>query len=217
MKAQRQSARFLASLPDHLNQEELLELLLRYSEAEPEQTAQALLSHYGDLANVLDTTAEDLQESSDLSTKSLALVRLVAELHRRYLLIRSRPGPCLPGTASIHRYFLNLFQEAKEEAAYLLCMNAARTVLDCSPLCKGSSNSHELSLRSITETALQYNASTIVLAYYRPKGEPVFRSEDAELAATLSHVLEPMEISLLDSFLFTESTFLTLFESDLSL
>ena len=45
-----------ASLPNELEQGELLELLLRYCEPEAEQQAADLLSHYGDLANLLDAT-----------------------------------------------------------------------------------------------------------------------------------------------------------------
>ena len=51
---------FPVSTLDQLNDDELLSLLMSYTVDDPLQTTQELLSHYENIANLLDATRKDL-------------------------------------------------------------------------------------------------------------------------------------------------------------
>ncbi len=212
MNAKRISARYLATNADQLSQEELLELLLRYCEEEPESQAQALLSHYGNLANLLDSRVEDMQVYSKLSTDGIALVRLVTELHRRYLLIRSRTDHYLKDSTAIAQYMLPLFSGEQDEVVYLLCLNGARMVLGCTKIAQGVVDSAHLSFRTLVKEALQRNASAVVLAHNHPTGLPSPSEADIRTTLRLQELLSPMNISFLDHIIFSNDSYLSMRE-----
>ncbi len=202
-----------ASLPNELEQGELLELLLRYCEPEAEQQAADLLSHYGDLANLLDATKEDLRKHSHFRGDGFAMLRLIAELHRRYIILRSHRETLLTGTASFQRYFLAKSIEDPQDGVYLLSLSPSRSVLDCTLLCKGKSRSEQLSLRSIAEIALQHNASSVILCYFRPHHMPLFHPEDLDFIHHFRDMLTPLNISMLDCFMFSQTGFLSYYDT----
>jgi DNA repair protein RadC len=204
--------RFLHTETDTLAESELLELLLRYcSEPEPERKAQELLEYYNNLANLLDARGEDLTDAQ-LSLKGIALIRLVTDLHRRYLLIRSRTDQFLLDHKSMAHYLLPLFMGLQEESVYLLCLDAARMVLSCNKLTDGEVNSVNIPVRALVREALHKNATYVVLAHNHPSGMGVPSITDIESTKQIQEVLYPLNITLLDHIVFTNDSYVSMRE-----
>ena len=198
--------------PDKMTEEQLLSHLLAYCEASPEEASAQLLRRFRNLADLLDSTTADLYETHILSNKGLRLLRLVSELHRKYLLLRSHAEVRLTDRAAIVEYFLPLFSGATEEQIYLLSLDDAGQVLGCTELSRGDVNSANLPLRSLVKDALLKKASAVVLAHNHPSGLRTPSKEDVQATVALQELLAPLGIRLLDHLIFAESGHCSLWE-----
>ena len=203
---------FLASIPDALTEDQLLTFLLAYSEEDPAEKANALLNQYGDLANLLDTRQEELLLDNIIPTKSVSLVRLVSELHRRYLLIRSHTETRLLKPSSYCNYFLPMFVGHGEEMVFLLCMDDFGKVLRCFKLAEGDIHSTQLSARNLVKEALRVNATTVVLAHNHPCGPSIPSRADIQTTRMLQDILASLDIRLLDHVIFFNDSFCSMVE-----
>lgn len=204
--------KFAAQPPDKLSEAQLLSFLLAYCETDSTEKAQQLLSHHGNLANLLDAKSENMDAFPILSENGDLLLRLVAELHRRYLLIRSRMELRLLDRASVAEYFIPLFSNTSDEAVFLLSMDDSRRVIDCSLLAKGELHSAHLPVRSLVKEALMKKASTVILAHNHPAGPLLPSKEDIQSTLTLKELLSPLGIVLSDHMIFNDSGYCSLVE-----
>ena len=201
---------FRTSAPDKLTDSQLLSQLLSYCEPDPSLKADALLAQFGNLANLLDSCPEDLLAEPVLTKSGASLVRLVAELHRRYLLIRSRTEMFLRDSESIVNYLWPLFAREKEEVVYLLSLDNVRRVLSCDKLSRGDSDSVCLPLRTLVKEVLVTEAAAVVLAHNHPSGIGLPSEEDIATTEALQAMLEPLGIVLLDHFVFFEDRYISM-------
>ncbi len=197
---------------DKISDEILLERLLRRCEPNPREKAHLLLTEMGSIANVIDAQPEDLADLCSLSGESVELIHLVAELQRRYLLVRSRSDLYLKDRVSIAQYLMPLFAGESEEVIYLLSLNNARMVLGCTKLNTGNIDQVNLSLRTLVSDAMQRNATHIVLAHNHPAGMVSPSSEDIQTTNALRELLRPLHITLLDHIIFANDSYLSMRE-----
>ncbi len=212
MNKQKRLDPFLTSVPDKLTDAQLLSHLLSYSETDPHKKAEILLVQHGNLANLLDSEADVLLKNQTITDKGISLVRLVSELHRRYLLIRSRTELFLSDSEAIARYLMPLFAGERDETLYLLSLDGSRRVLGCDKLSHGDTNSVHLPLRALLKEALLKEASSIVLAHNHPSGIGYPSEEDIMTTEILKRMLEPLDISLLDHLVFFDDRHFSMVE-----
>ena len=197
---------------DKISDEMLLAHLLRYCESEPAEKARQLLSAMGNIANIIDAQPGALAEGYSLSEEASELIRLVAELQRRYLLVRSRSDLYLKDRVSVAQYLMPLFTGATEEVIYLLSLNNARMVLGCTKLNTGNTDQVNLNLRTLVSDAMQKNATYIVLAHNHPAGMVTPSSDDIQTTNALRELLDPLNITLLDHIIFANDSYLSMRE-----
>lgn len=213
MSNERLARRFLRRNPDALTDAELLELLLQFSHSEPEKMAHQLLTHYPNIANLMQADVVDLSAVDGLDDDSILLLRLVPELQRRYFLSRSQTEPYLKSSADFGRYLLPYFYGARDEMVYLLMLDGACKVINCRMVGHGSVNSANVPIRRLVQEAINANASGIVLAHNHPSGIAVPSKEDVEITIRLSESLEIMDLTLLDHIIVADDDFVSLKES----
>ncbi len=198
--------------PDKLTEAQLLSYLLEYCEDHASEKAQQLLSQFGNLANLLDATPEELVMEPIASDRGISLLRLVSELHRRYLFIRSRTEVHMLDRTAIADYLTPLFAGAMEETVFLLSLDDSRRVLGCTQLAHGTPGSTYLPLRTLVKEALMKKASYVVLAHNHPSGIRTPSQEDIQSTLALHELLLPLDIRLLDHMIFTDSGYCSLVE-----
>lgn len=205
-------APFAKDPSDKLTDEHLLSYLLEYCEEQPSEKAQQILTRFGNLANLLDAVPADLKLDSFLSNRSITLLHLVSEFHRRYLFIRSRTEVRMLDHASIADYLAPLFAGVQEEAAFLLTLDDSKSVLSCTQLAIGTAEATFLPLRMLVKEALVKKASYVVIAHNHPSGARTPSKEDIQSTFALRDLLQPLDIRLLDHLIFTESGYCSLVE-----
>ena len=213
MERDRLTKRFLLRSPDALTDAELLELLLRFTGDGAGERAEAVLARFPNIAAVMEADTEALSTVSGLSENDVLLLRLVPELHRRYVLSRTQTEERLTDSAAFGRYLLPYFYGARDEMVYLLSLDAAGKVLNCRLLGHGSVNSANVPARRLVQEALGANATAVVLAHNHPSGIALPSKEDVELTLRLRDALDVMDILLLDHIVVADDDFVSMRDS----
>ena len=205
--------KFLHKSPDALKDAQLLELLLRFSTDAPEKLAKQLLAQYANIANLMEADTADLSAVEGIDEKSLLLLRLVPELHRRYFLTRAGQNSRLMEPQDYGRFLLPYFYGERDEVVYLLMLDAACKVINCRKLGTGSVNSANVPVRKLVQEAINANATAIVLAHNHPSGIAIPSKEDIEITLRISEALRVLDLPLLDHIIVADDDFVSLRES----
>ena len=199
---------------DSFNDINTLELLLFYAipRKDTNELAHSLLRKFGSLAGVFDASYDDLCAVEGMTGSAAILLRLMNELHRKYLISRNQAG-VIHSLREAQEYLVPFFYGRRDEMVYLLLLDAAGKVLNCKLIGHGSVNSANVPMRRVVQEALTANASGVVLAHNHPSGVALPSKEDADLTARLRDTLDALQILLLDHIVVADDDFVSMRES----
>ena len=83
-------------------------------------------------------------------------------------------------------------------------------------LSEGDVNSTSLSVRKVVETALNTNASSVVLAHNHPGGLAIPSREDIQTTMRIASALQAVDVNFLDHILVTDDDYVSLAQSGYS-
>ncbi len=212
---QRLKERFLSEGLDSFNDIQVLELLLFY--AVPRQDtnpiAHALLERFGTLAQVLEAPVSELEKVNGVGHNAAGLLSLVPQLGRRYQDDKMKDTKILTSVKACGEYLIPKFIGRRNETVFILCLDAKCKVLGCVEVGEGSVNSAGVSIRRIVETALAYNATTVILAHNHPSGLALPSGEDVQTTHRVAAALNAVEISLADHIVVADDDFVSIAQS----
>ena len=212
---QRMKERILAEGLDNFSDIQVLELLLFY--AVPRQDtnpiAHALLERFGTLAQVLETPVAELEKVKGVGHNAAVLLNLSTELGRRYQVSRMMQTRILASVEECGKYLVPRFFGRRNETVFILCLDAKCKVLGCVEVGEGSVNSAGVPVRRIVETALAYNATTVILAHNHPSGLALPSGEDVQPTHRVAAALNAVEISLADHIVVADDDFVSIVQS----
>ena len=212
---QRMKERFLAEGLDNFSDIQVLELLLFY--AVPRQDtnpiAHALLERFGTLAQVLETPVAELEKVKGVGHNAAVLLNLSTELGRRYQVSRMMQTRILASVEECGKFLVPRFFGRRNETVFILCLDAKCKVLGCVEVGEGSVNSAGVPVRRIVETALAYNATTVILAHNHPSGLALPSGEDVQTTHRVAAALNAVEISLADHIVVADDDFVSIVQS----
>lgn len=199
--------------PDSLTDQEILELLLRFTNDDANGLAERVMEIFPSISALMGADGDALSAVEGMDEDSKILLRLVPELQRRYFLSDPmRKGPLLNGGA-YGRYLLPYFFGARDELVYLLLLDDAGKVLNCRMIASGSVNYASVPVRRLVQEALNVNASGLVLAHNHPSGIAIPSKEDVDLTLRLRDSLEIMNLELLDHIIVADDDCISLKDS----
>lgn len=207
--------RFLQQGLDGFTDIQALELLLFYSvpRQDTNPIAHNLLNRFGSLSQVLEAPAEELIKVEGIGEHSAALLRLINEMGRYYLVDRAQRERILPTIEDCARYLQPCFHGRTMETVFLLCLDAKCKVLCCREVGEGSINSAGISIRRIVETALREGASTVVLAHNHPSGIAIPSAEDVQTTRRIAAALRSVEVALADHIVVADGDYVSMVQS----
>lgn len=205
---QRLKNRFLRNGEVAFENHELLELLLFYAipQGDVNPLAHRLMEHFGSLSGVFDASVSDLMQVPGVGEHTGNLHQIA----RRYHIDRSSTGNVLRDTMDYADWLRPYFFGARNEMAYLLCMNANGKVLGCDLLDEGDLTSCALLPRQVTAIALRYRASAVVLAHCHVVGSTQPSYADHETTLACRKMLDRLDIELLDHLIFCDGDYVSL-------
>lgn len=214
----RMKQRFLEEGLDHFTDVQVLELLLFYCIARQDTNpiAHRLLEHFGSLSQVLEAPVEELCKVEGIGENTAVFLRLVTQVGRFYLTDRASKAKILPTLESCAKYLQSFFFGRNVETVFLLCLDAKCKMLCCKKISEGDVNSASLSVRKIVETALNINASSVVLAHNHPGGMAIPSSADIQTTMRIAAALRAVDVNFIDHILVTDDDYVSLAQSGYS-
>ena len=209
---ERLKQRFLEQGLDQFTDVQVLELLLFYAipQRDTNPIAHALLDHFGSLSQVLEASVEELKKVDGIKGNAATLLALVTQLCRYYQVDCAQRIEILDSLEACGNYLVPRFFGRVRETVFLLCLDAKCKVLCCKEVGEGSVNSANISIRKVVETALNANATSVVLAHNHPSGVAVPSEEDLLTTKRLYAALQAVEIVLADHIVVADGDYVSM-------
>lgn len=210
---ERMRERFLATDPPSLQEHELLEMLLFYTNARgnTNDTAHALIEAFGSLEGVMEADMDALCAVHGIGEKSALHLKLIGHTCKQYMISKITPSskepPTLDTLEKLVSFLAPRFLGAQRELAFALLINNAMIPIDCFPVGDGTVSSLSLSVRNIAERAYTKHAAGVILAHNHPAGIAVPSTEDIKITHHLKEALSLLEIPLFEHFVFAGNSY----------
>ncbi len=213
---ERLKERYLLEGLDNFNEINALELLLFYSipRKDTNPLAHRLLAHFGSLVDVLSASAEELMQVDGVTKHTAVFLSLLSDMNRYYSVRQAVKTTSLKTTEDCCKYLIPFFRGRKNETVFLLCLDAKCKVLCCKNMGEGSVNSANISIRKIVETALNANASSVILAHNHPSGVAIPSPEDIQTTKQVAQALKMVEIILADHIVVADDDAVSVTQSE---
>lgn len=212
---QRLKERFRREGLDNFDELHVLELLLFYCvpRKDTNPIAHALLKRFGSFDAVLDASPRELMNVPDVGESIAGFLSLLKSAWRYYEVKSGEHDMSLTTVEQCGKYLLPYFVNRNVETVFLLCLDAKCKVLTCRKVGEGSVNSANVSVRKIVETALNANATSVVLAHNHPSGAAIPSLEDIQTTQRLGKALAAVEIILVDHLVVADGDFVSIVQS----
>lgn len=208
----RMKKRFLKGGLDGFSDHEVLELLLFYCipRRDTNEIAHRLCSQFGSFAKVLEASTSELKRVEGIGDNAATFLALVREVNRYYQINRYDMSVPLTTFEACGEYLHNFFSTEKNEAVYLLCLDAKCMVISCDKVTEGSVNSAIIPTRRIVQMALERSATYVVLSHNHPSGVATPSDEDRMTTIILAKTLYAVGVSLLDHVIVADDDYISL-------
>ena len=209
--------RFLENGLDSFEDHEALEMLLYYCIARKDTNdlAHMLLAEFGSLPKVLSASPEQLRNIEGVGEYTATYLAFINDFTRFVCAKKkSEEFVALETLADCGEYLYPRYIGRRNEIVTLLCLDSKCKVLGCKVVGEGSVNSAAVPIRRIVETALQLNASTVVLAHNHPGGVAVPSAEDVSTTRMLANALAAVDVVLADHIIFADEECISLRTSE---
>ena len=97
----------------------------------------------------------------------------------------------------------------------MLCLDSQKCVICCQLISRGVVNSVEANVRKMTELALRFKASSVIISHNHPRGTVKPSREDDIITTNLSRALSAVGITLDDHIIVCGDSFSSYNESGL--
>lgn len=202
---QRLKERFYQEGLDHFDDKHALELLLFYCvpRLDTNPLATRIMDRFHTFDAVLDATPKELMEVPGVGENIANYLMLLKSAWRFYeTRKKASQTKLLLSIDDCREYLRTYFINRTVETVYLLCLDAKCKPICCKMIGEGSVNSASVSIRKIVETAINANATTVILAHNHPSGLAVPSGEDVQTTQRLERALKAVEIVLAEHFVF---------------
>lgn len=197
---QRMKERYLREGFENFATHELIEMLLYYSQPRKDTNpcAHALLEQFGSLKGIMEATVDDLTTVEGVGEHSAILLKLVAELLRRYAIDLGKKIGGYDTLTKVCDFIYRRFIGIHHERLYLMIFNNRMSMTDCYAIADGTINTSDAPIRLIAEKCLQRKASSVIVAHNHPDGLLVPSTADLDFTDALQETLDLINVSLVE-------------------
>ena len=157
-----------------------------------------LFTEFGSLKGVLEARPEQLMQVKGIGKQQAVLISMVVPLtrvwHRCAMTVPDRIG----NSREAEEYCLSILAGERTERFYVISLNAKCNVLGRRKISEGSLSEVSAYPRMVMETALNYNAHSVLLCHNHPGGTCAPSPEDIASTIQLQRLLNGVGILVLD-------------------
>ena len=202
---------------EHLPEHEVLEFLLYpfipYKDTNP--IAHELIDRFGNLSNVLDASPKVLLEADNMTENAALYLSVLPQIIKRYNIQKFGEKPVLDTIAHSAEYFQQLFLNEKEEAMYMLILNAKGMLLSSCKIGVGSVSACQLNTREFILRTADSQGKFIMLAHNHPSGSPLPSYDDCQFTRWLVSFAEVLGIELWDHIIISAEGYYSFKENNM--
>jgi len=186
---------------------EVLELLLILGTPRKDckEQARALLKHFGSLANVLEASADALQQIKGVGPNNSFSIHFLHAVARRFLKHRLQEKQYLHSSKQVAEYLIHSMRDLQHEVFTAIFLDSSHAIIDTQVIARGTVSSNTIYPRELVKQALEYNAAAMVVAHNHPSGNLEPSPQDLHLTRTLYLACSFMNITLLDHLIIGHS------------
>lgn len=178
---------------------EVLQLLISYTGGEKSaKLTEKLLDTFGTLKGVLEARPEQLQMVKGIGNKTASLIGMMIPMVRTWNRLCQEVPERIGNSREAERYCLSLLAGERLEHFYVIALNTKCNVLGKRRISSGSLSEVSAYPRLVAETALNYNAHSVLLCHNHPGGTCAASQEDIASTLQLQRLLNGMGILVLD-------------------
>ena len=185
---------------ENFEDHQILELLLFYSRTrgDTNPTAHELLEEFGSLKGVLEARPEQLMQVKGIGKQQAVLISMVVPLTRVWHRCAMATPDRIGNSREAEDYCLSILAGERTERFYVISLNAKCNVLGRRKISEGSLSEVSAYPRMVMETALNYNAHSVLLCHNHPGGTCAPSPEDISSTIQLQRLLNGVGILVLD-------------------
>ena len=185
---------------ENFEDHQILELLLYYANTRKDTNplAHALLDEFGSMKGVLEARPEQLMQVEGIGKAQATLISMVVPLTRVWHRCAMEKPDRIGNSREAENYCLSILAGERTERFYVISLNAKCNVLGRRKISEGSLSEVSAYPRMVMETALNYNAHSVLLCHNHPGGTCAPSPEDISSTIQLQRLLNGVGILVLD-------------------
>ena len=179
---------------------EIIELLLSLGtpRRDCKQQAKEAIKRFKTLRGVLSASLEELQQIDGIGPRSAFGIKLVPEVAREFLKEKIIDKPIYKSAQEIFDYLYHSMRDLKKELFKVIYLNSQNQIIETADLFEGTVSSSSISPREVIESAIKYNAASLIFVHNHPSGNPEPSQNDKEVTRDLVYAGSIMRIRVLD-------------------
>ena len=188
---------------------EIIELLLSLGtpRRDCKKQAKEAIKKFKTLRGALSASLEELQEIDGIGSHSAFGIRLVQEVAREFLKEKIIDKPIYKSSQQIFDYLYHSMRDLKKEVFKVIYLNSQNQIIEIADLFEGTVNSSSISPREVIESAIKYNAASLIFVHNHPSGNPEPSGSDKEVTRDLVFAGSIMRIRVLDHIIIGNNTY----------
>lgn len=192
--------RFLKDMGDHMEDYEILELLLCQTipRRDVKPLAKSMIRDFGDIAGVLAAPPEALSKVEGLGETSIVGLKLVQHAALRMLRQDLENAHVLSSWQAVLDYCRAAMGREKIEQFRLLFLDNRNRLMADEVQQRGTVDHTPLYPREVVKRALELHASALIMVHNHPSGDPTPSKADIAMTKTVRDALAKVDIKLHD-------------------
>ena len=210
--AERPRERLLRLGPEALSIQELLALILgRGIKGESVMvTAQQLLSRFGDLQSIANSSLEELCQVKGIGLAKASQITAAFELGRRLETYPEKGKAIVRSPENVLNEVRSKLKGRKKEHFLTLFLDTRNQVLGVASVSVGSLDSSLAHPREVFKEAISANAASVIFVHNHPSGDPQPSEDDIKLTRRLVEAGNIVGIEVLDHVIVADKAFASL-------
>jgi DNA repair protein RadC len=210
----------LASLGRHnLSDAELIAIILNSgnkNETSVQLAQRMLAENQHNLNELAKLNLAELKKFKGIGMAKAITIAAAFELGRRRKETESVQRVKITSSSVAYQHLQKRLSDLPHEEFWILILNRANQVIKEEYLSKGGISGTVVDVRLICKSAIENNASGLVIAHNHPSGQVVPSEQDKSITKKLKEALKTFEISLLDHLIIGDQKYFS-FADDMML
>ena len=160
-----------------------------------------LFDAFGSFKGILEARPSQLMQVPHVTEKAATMISMVAPLAKVWERCNMSDQTKILNARDAQMFSKSLLMGERTERFYVICLNAQCNLLGCRKISEGSLSEVSAYPRLVAETALNYNAHSVIFAHNHPGGTCAPSAEDIASTLQLQRLLNSMGILVLDHIL----------------